>query len=77
MIHDFVLVQDIILDPETRKSVAVIRNGKVFRNDQEGAQIATVVGSFLYDLDGHLIGNLQAGRVNHPSAQSIGITNRV
>jgi len=73
MIHNFLLAQNVILDPETRKSVAVIRNGQVFRDDQEGAQIATVVASSLYDLEGYLIGNLHAGRVNEPSTESIRI----
>jgi hypothetical protein len=41
MAQDLILdAQDVIFDPETRKSVAVIRNGAVFRNDKEGARIA-------------------------------------
>jgi hypothetical protein len=37
-----------IVDPETGKNVAVIRNGEVFRDDKEGvARIAIVVNADL------------------------------
>jgi hypothetical protein len=41
--------RDFILDPKTRKVVAIIRNGEVFRDD-DGVRIAVFVGSNLYDL---------------------------
>ena len=47
-----------IIDPETGKVVAVIRHGEVFRDDEEGAKIATVVNANLYDLSGNLVGRL-------------------
>ena len=47
-----------IVDPETGKNVAVIRNGEVFRDDKEGAKIATVLNANLYDLSGNLVGRL-------------------
>jgi hypothetical protein len=47
-----------IVDPDTGKIVAVIRNGGVFRNGKEGARIAIVVNSNLYDLHGNLVGHL-------------------
>jgi hypothetical protein len=47
-----------IIDPDTGKIVAVIRNGGVFRNGKEGARIAIVINSNLYDLSGNLIGRL-------------------
>jgi hypothetical protein len=59
MAQDLILdAQNVILDPETRKSVAVIRNGAVFRDDEEGARIAYLVGSSLYDLNGNFLGRL-------------------
>ena len=50
MSQDFFILnsQDFILDPKTRKVVAIIRNGGVFRDDG-GARIAVFVGSNLYD----------------------------
>jgi hypothetical protein len=47
-----------IVDPETGKNVAVIRHGEVFRDDEEGAKIATVLNANLYDLSGNLVGRL-------------------
>ena len=52
------MLQGYIVDPETGKVVAVIRNGEVFRDDKEGAKIATVVNANLYDLSGNLVGRL-------------------
>ena len=49
--------RDFILDPRTRKVVAIIRNGEVFRHD-DGAKIAVFVGSSLYDLNGNFLGTL-------------------
>jgi hypothetical protein len=49
--------QDVILDAKTRKIVAIIRNGEVFRDDDR-ARIAVFVGSNLYDLDGNFLGRL-------------------
>ena len=70
MPYGFMLAQDVILDPETWKCVAVVRNGQVFRDDRDGEQIATVLGSYLYDLNGNLVGYLQDGQVIDPSTQS-------
>jgi hypothetical protein len=52
-----------IIDPETGKNVAVIRHGEVFRDDKEGARIATVLNSNLYDLSGNLVGRLDGQHV--------------
>ena len=52
------MLQGYIVDPETGKVVAVIRNGEVFRQDEEGAKIATVINGNLYDLSGNLVGRL-------------------
>ena len=49
--------RDFILDPKTRKVVAIIRNGEVFRDD-DGVRIAVFVGSNLYDLTGNFLGRL-------------------
>jgi hypothetical protein len=59
MSQDFLILdsQDFILDPKTRKVVAIIRNGEVFRDD-DGARIAVFVGSNLYDLNGNFLGRL-------------------
>jgi hypothetical protein len=47
-----------IVDPDTGKIIAVIRHGEVFRNDEDGARIATVLNANVYDLTGHFIGRL-------------------
>jgi hypothetical protein len=52
-----------IVDPETGKVVAVIRHGEVFRQDEEGAKIATVVNGNLYDLSGNFVGRLDREHV--------------
>lgn len=65
----FVLAQNVILDRETRNSVAVLRNGEVFRDDKEGAKIAIVVGSYLYDVNGNLVGYLDGDRVVGPRTE--------
>ena len=52
-----------IIDPETGKQVAVIRNGEVFRDDKEGARIAIVLNANLYDLSGNLVGRLDGQNV--------------
>jgi hypothetical protein len=49
MLHGF------IVDPDTGKVVALIRHGEVFRADEEGAKIATVLNANLYDLSGNFI----------------------
>lgn len=72
----FMLAQDVILEPKTRKIVAVIRNGQVFRDEAEGVKIATVLGSYLYDLSGNLVGYLQGGQLIDPSTQSMPIAFR-
>ena len=55
---DFIFAQDVILDPDTRKVVAVVRNGEVFR---DGGRIAVLVGTHMYDLNGTLLGQLAVG----------------
>ena len=52
------MLQGYIVDPETGKIVAVIRHGEVFRDDEEGAKIGTVLNANLYDLSGNLVGRL-------------------
>jgi hypothetical protein len=47
-----------IVDPDTGKIVAVIRYGGVFRHGREGARIAIVINSNLYDLNGNSVGRL-------------------
>jgi hypothetical protein len=71
MAQDLILdAQDVIFDPETRKSVAVIRNGAVFRGDKEGARIAYLVGSNLYDPNGNFLGRLDGCARSLPIACS-------
>jgi hypothetical protein len=55
MTQDFIFAQDVILDPDTAKIVAVVRNGGVWR---DGAKIAVLVGAQIYDLNGNLLGKL-------------------
>jgi len=59
MSQDFFILdsQDFILDSKTRQVVAIIRNGEVFRDDDE-ARIAVFVGSNLHDLNGNFLGRL-------------------
>ena len=52
------MLQGYIIDPETGKVVAEIRNGEVFLEDKDGAKIATILNANLYDLDGNLVGRL-------------------
>ena len=63
MAQDFIFARDVILDPETRKSVAIIRNGEIFLDDEDGARIAVIVGEHLYDVDGNLLGPLAVAGV--------------
>jgi hypothetical protein len=58
MTQDFIFAQDVILDPATSKILAIIRNGGVWR---DGVRIAVLVGAHMYDLNGNLLGNLNAG----------------
>jgi hypothetical protein len=58
MAQDFIFAQDVILDPDTGKVVAVVRNREVYR---DGARIAVLVGAQMYDLNGNLLGQLAAG----------------
>ena len=58
MTQDFIFAQDVILDPDTAKIVAVVRNGGVWR---DGARIAVLIGAHMYDLNGNLLGKLAAG----------------
>jgi hypothetical protein len=55
MTQDFIFAQDVILDPDTKKVVAVVRNGGVWR---DGTRIAVLVGAHMYDLNGNLLGKL-------------------
>ena len=57
MTQDFIFAQDVILDPNTAKIVAVVRNGGVWR---DGTKIAVLVGMQMYDLNGNLLGKLAA-----------------
>ena len=76
------MAEGLISDPETDEIVAIIRGGEVyrFRNDTEGARIATVLGIRLYDLNGNLVGNL-VGHLHgqhaiDPSTQSMPVAFR-
>jgi hypothetical protein len=66
-----------IVDPDTGKSVAVIRHGEVFRDDQEGARIAIVVNANLYDLSGNLVGRLDGQHVIDVRTWSMPIAFRI
>jgi hypothetical protein len=55
MTQNFIFAQDVIIDPETAKIVAVVRNGGVWR---DGTRIAVLVGAQMYDLNGNLLGKL-------------------
>jgi hypothetical protein len=56
---DFILdAKNFIFDCRRRKTVAMIRNGQVFRNDKEETRIAVFVGSNLYDVNGNFLGRL-------------------
>ena len=63
MTQDFIFAQNVILDPDTGKSVAVVRNGEVFR---DGMRIAVLVGAYMYDLNGNLLGKVAAGAGSLP-----------
>jgi hypothetical protein len=63
MTQDFIFAQDVILDPDTAKIVAVVRNGGVWR---DGVRIAVLVGAQMYDLNGNLLGKLAAGHGSLP-----------
>ena len=54
MTQDFIFAQDVILDPNTAKIVAVVRNGGVWR---DGTRIAVLVGAQMYDLNGNCSAN--------------------
>jgi hypothetical protein len=58
MSQNFIFAQDVIVDPDTGKILAVVRNGGVWR---DGARIAVLVGAHMYDLNGNLLGKLAAG----------------
>jgi hypothetical protein len=65
MLHGYKnMLYGYIIDPETGKSVAVIRDGDVFCDDKEGAaRIAIVLNGNLYDLSGTLLGRLDGQNV--------------
>jgi hypothetical protein len=58
MTQDFIFAQDVILDPDTGKALAVVRNGGVWR---DGVRIGVLVGQQMYDLKGNLLGEIAAG----------------
>ena len=69
MAKDFILdARDFIFDCRTRKYVAMIRNGQVFRNNKEETRIAVLVGSNLYDVNGNFLGRLDACSSSLPIA---------
>jgi hypothetical protein len=70
------MAQDFICDPETGNIVAVIEGGEVFRDDEEGARIATVLGTYIYDLKGNLVGHLQGRNVTDARTRSMPIAFR-
>lgn len=72
------MAEGLISDPETDEIVAIIRGGEVyrFRNDTEGARIATVLGTCLYDLNGNLVGHLHGQHAIDPSTQSMPVVFR-
>ena len=55
MAQNFIFAHDVILDPDTAKVVAEVRNGGVWR---DGTRIAVLVGAHMYDLNGNLLGRL-------------------
>ena len=57
MTQDFIFAQDVIVDPDTSKVLAVVRNGGVWH---DGTKIAVLVGAHIYDLNGDLLGTLAA-----------------
>ena len=70
------MAQDFICNPDTGEIVAIIRGGEVFRDDGEGARIATVLGTYIYDLKGNLIGHLQGRSVTDARTRSMPIAFR-
>ena len=65
MTRDFIFAQDVILDPDTAKIIAIVRNGGVSR---DGVQIAVLVGAHIYEMNGNLLGKLAAGDGSLPIA---------
>ena len=63
MTQDLIFAQDVILDPDTAKVLAVVRNGGVWR---DGTKIAVLVGAHMYDLNGNLLGKLAPGAGSLP-----------
>ena len=63
MTQDLIFAQDVILDPDTAKVLAVVRNGGVWR---DGTKIAVLVGAHMYDLNGNLVGKLAPGAGSLP-----------
>ena len=58
MTKNFIFAHDVILDPDTGKVIAVVRDGGVWR---DGSKIAVLVGAQMYDLNGNLLGKLAEG----------------
>jgi hypothetical protein len=63
MTPDFIIAQDVILDPGTGKIIAVVRNGEVWR---DGTRIAVLIDAHMYDLNGNLLGKLAKGAGSLP-----------
>jgi hypothetical protein len=63
MTQNFIFAQDVILDPDTGKILAVVRNGEVWRDE---TKIAVLVGAQMYDLNGNLLGKLATGAGSLP-----------
>jgi hypothetical protein len=63
MTRNFIFAHDVILDPDTAKIVAVVRNGGVWR---DGVRIAVLVGAHMYDRNGNLLGKLAEGTGSLP-----------
>ena len=64
------MAQDLIADPKTGKNVATMSGGEVFRDDKEGAKIATLLNDNVYDLNGNLVGRVEGRHVIEASPGS-------
>ena len=64
------MAQDLIVDQDIGKNVAIMRGGEVFRDDTEGARVAIVLNDYLYDLNGVLVGHLKGRHVIDANTRS-------
>ncbi len=60
---------DFITD-HSGKSIAIIRDREIFRDETEEAKIAIVLNGTVYDLAGNLVGRLQGKRIIETSPGS-------